>query len=155
MIGVTAGGTQVLGNWPEGVALYSPSNTIGPGNVISQNLLGIGIYGPTPHRRQILVVDNLIGTDAPATAGFGNATEGVLIDNSSGNTIQGNADGSQVISSKQIGVEIIGGPGHGQPASSNFIGSDKTGSHDLGNKDQGILIQGAPTIRSAARLRPP
>ena len=46
MIGVTAGGSQVLGNWAEGVAVYSPSNTIGPGNVISQNLLGIGIYSP-------------------------------------------------------------------------------------------------------------
>ena len=46
MIGVTAAGSQVLGNWAEGVAVYSPSNTIGPGNVISQNLLGIGIYSP-------------------------------------------------------------------------------------------------------------
>ena len=48
MIGVTADGSQVLGNWSDGVAVYSPSNTIGPGNVISQNLLGIGIYGPAP-----------------------------------------------------------------------------------------------------------
>ena len=49
MIGVTAAGSQVLGNWAEGVAVYSPSNTIGPGNVISQNLLGIGIYSPVAY----------------------------------------------------------------------------------------------------------
>ena len=40
LIGVTVGGGQVLGNWSDGVSLYSPSNTIGPGNVISQNLRG-------------------------------------------------------------------------------------------------------------------
>ena len=82
MIGVTAAGSQVLGNWSEGVAVYSPSNTIGPGNVISQNLLGIGIYGPgasTPGTASdILVVDNLIGTDSTGQQGFGNALEGVL-----------------------------------------------------------------------------
>ncbi|MBV8310949.1 MAG: hypothetical protein JO344_11220, partial [Planctomycetaceae bacterium] len=112
MIGVTADGSQVLGNWAEGVAVYSPSNTIGPGNVISQNLLGIGIYGPdgsTPGTASdILVVDNLIGTDGTGEQGFGNATEGVLIDNSSDNTIQGNASGSQVISGSQVGVELNG-----------------------------------------------
>ena len=53
MIGLTSDGTQVLGNAQEGVALYSPNNTIGPGNVISANLLGIGIYGPgAAHSRQ-------------------------------------------------------------------------------------------------------
>ena len=46
IIGLTADGGQILGNAEEGVAVYSPSNTIGPGNVISENLLGIGIYGP-------------------------------------------------------------------------------------------------------------
>ena len=53
MIGLTADGGQILGNAGEGVALYAPSNTIGPGNVISENLIGIGIYGPnaTPATR--------------------------------------------------------------------------------------------------------
>ena len=68
MIGVTADGSQILGNWSDGVSLYSPSNTIGPGNVISQNLRGISIYGPgtapLADGTNILVVDNLIGTDA-------------------------------------------------------------------------------------------
>ena len=112
MIGVTSDGAQVLGNWSDGVALYSPSNTIGPGNVISQNLRGIGIYGPaasTPgNASDILVVDNLIGTDSTGLQGFGNAYEGIRIDNSADNTIQGNAAGSQVISGNQVGVALIG-----------------------------------------------
>ena len=147
MIGVTAAGTQVLGNWSDGVALYSPSNTIGPGNVISQNLRGIGIYGPaasTPGTASdILVVDNLIGTDSTGQQGFGNAFEGVRIDNSSGNTIQGNASGSQVISGNQVGVELIGAQSTGNLLEGNFIGSDKTGFEDLGNKNEGVLIEGA------------
>ena len=97
MIGVTAAGSQVLGNASDGVSVYSPNNTIGPGNVISQNLRGIGIYGlgasPPGVATGILVVDNLIGTDALGTQGFGNAYEGVRIDNSAANTVQGNAIG--------------------------------------------------------------
>ena len=149
MIGVTADGSQVLGNWSDGVAVYSPSNTIGPGNVISQNLLGIGIYGPaastsTPGTASdILVVDNLIGTDGTGEQGFGNALEGVLIDNSADNTIQGNASGSQVISGNQVGVELIGAQSTGNLLEGNFIGSDKTGFEDLGNKNEGVLIEGA------------
>ena len=52
--------------------------------------------------------DNLIGTDITGKKGFGNAKEGIRIDNSSANTIQGNATGSQVISGNQVGVAIVG-----------------------------------------------
>src|SRR5208337_3807120 len=71
-------------------------------------------------------------------------TEGVLIDNSSNNTIQGNASGSQVISGNDVGVEILGGSATGNLLLGNLIGSDKTGMVDLGNKNQGILISNAP-----------
>ncbi len=149
MIGVTAGGSQVLGNWAEGVAVYAPSNTIGPGNVISQNLLGIGIYTPLPldyppgTPSDTLVVDNLIGTDSTGQQGLGNAKEGVRIDNSADNTIQGNASGSQVISGNQVGVALIGAQATGNLVEGDFIGSDNTGFKDLGNKNQGVLISGA------------
>src|SRR5208337_2070803 len=147
MIGVTSDGAQVLGNWSDGVALYSPSNTIGPGNVISQNLRGIGIYGPaasTPgNASEILVVDNLIGTDSTGLRGFGNAFEGIRIDNSADNTIQGNAAGSQVIWGNQVGVALIGIQAAGNLLDGNLIGSDNTGKNDLGNKNEGVLIEGA------------
>ena len=89
------------------------------------------------------MVDNLIGTDSTGLQGFGNANEGVLIDNSSDNTIQGNASGSQVISGNQVGVELNGAQSTGNLLQGNFIGSDKTGFEDLGNKNQGVLIEGA------------
>ncbi len=147
MIGVTAAGAQVLGNWSDGVSVYSPSNTIGPGNVISQNNRGIGIYGPlaaTPGTAtNILVDDNLIGTDATGQQGFGNAYEGIRVDNSAGNTIQGNAGGSQTISGNQVGVALVGTGSSGNLLQGNFIGSDNTGTRDLGNKNEGILVAGA------------
>ncbi|WP_165232189.1 Calx-beta domain-containing protein [Aquisphaera insulae] len=156
-------GRQVLGNMYEGVALYSPSNTIGPGNVISQNFLGIGIYGPGaygdraydpetgldeaygPGATNILVKDNLIGTDAQGVYfGFGNARQGILIVDSSANTISGNAAGSQVISGNKWGVEIRGNLSTKNLLTGNFIGSDITGEADLGNKAEGVLITDAP-----------
>ena len=49
------------------------------------------------------------------TQGFGNAYEGVRIDNSASNTIQGNAGGSQVISGNQVGVAIVGTQATAEP----------------------------------------
>ena len=74
--------------------------------MISANLRGVGIYGPTGTLN--LVKDNFIGTDAAGVLDFGNAIEGILISNSPANTIQGNATGSQVISGNQVGVAIVG-----------------------------------------------
>jgi hypothetical protein len=140
-IGLTSDGTQVLGNIQEGVALYSPKNTVGPGNVISGNLLGVAIYGPGASG--ILVSDNLIGTDGSGGEfGFGNVHEGIRIDNSPANTIQGNAAGSQVISGNDVGIAIDGPASTGNLLLGNLIGTDITGGHDLNNKDVGILISG-------------
>ncbi|MGB2608339.1 MAG: Calx-beta domain-containing protein, partial [Isosphaeraceae bacterium] len=115
--------------------------------MISQNLRGIGIYGPaasTPgNASEILVVDNLIGTDSTGLRGFGNAFEGIRIDNSADNTIQGNAAGSQVIWGNQVGVALIGIQAAGNLLDGNLIGSDNTGKNDLGNKNEGVLIEGA------------
>ena len=61
------------------MAVYSPQNTIGPGNVISGNLRGVHISGRTP--AQVVVHDNLIGTDLTGAIDLGNATEGVRIEN--------------------------------------------------------------------------
>ncbi|MGO9600207.1 MAG: Calx-beta domain-containing protein [Isosphaeraceae bacterium] len=147
LIGTTSSGEQILGNSSDGVSIYSPSNTVGPGNVISGNLRGIGIYGPgasTPGAAtDIMVFNNLIGTDQTGKQGFGNAYEGIRIDGSSANTIQGDAAGSQVISGNQVGVGIYGSQATQNLVIGNLIGSDVTGLLDLGNKNQGVLISGA------------
>jgi len=139
MIGLTADGTQVLGNADEGIALFSARNTVGPGNVISQNRLGVGIYGPGASYS--LLVDNFIGTDVSGKHyGFGNAFEGVRIENSPANTVQGNAAGSQVISGNGVGIAILGAGSLGNLVAGNFVGTDELGLADLSNKDAGISI---------------
>ncbi len=140
IIGLISSGAAVLGNGENGVAVYTPNNTIGPANVISANLVGVLLSGATAS--DILVQNNLIGTDITGEADLGNALQGVLIQNASNNTIQGDAQGGQVISGNQIGVEILGSTSTGNLITGSLIGLDRAGSADRGNSNEGILIEG-------------
>ena len=53
------------------MADYSPGTLIGPGNVISANLIGVFISGA--QATGVIVRDNLIGTDSTGNADLGNA----------------------------------------------------------------------------------
>ncbi len=141
IIGLTATGSAVLGNDGAGVADYSPGTLIGTGNVISDNLIGILISGATA--TGVIVQDNLIGTDSTGTADLGNAQYGIQIDNASGNTIEGDGQGAQVISGNLVGVEIVGPTSTQNLIAGNLIGTNKAGTADLGNSNEGILIDGA------------
>ena len=50
LIGLTADGKAVKGNYADGVVVFSPQTTIGPGNVISGNLRGVHISGSGRYR---------------------------------------------------------------------------------------------------------
>jgi hypothetical protein len=139
MIGVTSDGSEALGNSDDGVVVSSSQTQIGPGNVISANQVGVQITGSTI--TGISVIGNLIGTDATGELDLGNAFDGVLIQGAGGVTIQGNADGSQVISGNTVGVEITGPTTSGSLILGNFIGTDKSGTIPLPNAQQGVLIE--------------
>jgi len=156
LIGVTSDGSAAKGNAQDGVTIESlvplqadePSNltsqtVIGPGNVISGNLRGVSISGPGPGAKGVVVRDNLIGTDITGTLDLGNAQEGVLIDNASGNTVTGNANGSQVISGNLRGVYITGNSSTRNLVTGNLIGSDKSGLNPLPNAQEGVRIESA------------
>ena len=100
---------------------------IGPGNIISGNLRGVRISGPGPGAVGVVVRDNLIGTDITGTLDFGNAIEGVRIEDATDAVIQGNASGSQVISGNLVGVAIAGSSSTRNLVVGNLIGSDKSG----------------------------
>jgi len=153
LIGVTSDGSAAKGNAEDGVTIDSfvpiqagePSSltsqtVIGPGNLISGNLRGVRISGPGPGAKGVVVRDNLIGTDRTGTLDLGNAHEGVLIDNATSAVVEGNSNGSQVISGNLVGVAIVGSSASGNLVQGNFIGTDSSGLNPLPNAQEGVSI---------------
>jgi uncharacterized repeat protein (TIGR01451 family) len=155
-IGTDVSGTADLGNSGIGVAASSSTNNTiggtagGARNVISgNNSHGITIGGSTGD----LVQGNFIGTDANGTTALGNSGDGVNVQTAanSPNTIGGTAAGARnVISGNNgSGIQLGGSSLTGHLVQGNFIGTDASGTADLGNSlygvstgDAGITIGG-------------
>ena len=136
---------QAVGNQLGGTAA-------GAGNVIAaadtdgvyirglNDLSGLATCGATQNR----VEGNLIGTDVTGTrttdatgASFGNAGFGVLDDGGNGDVIGGATKAAlNVISGSGADGVLLGGPG--LTVEGNLIGTDITGTQDLGNVGSGI-----------------
>lgn len=152
-IGTDATGTVARGNTEYGVYIDNGSsgNTIGgsvPGarNVLSGDLAGVVITdsGTTGN----VVAGNNIGTNAPGTAALGNTYEGVFIGNgSTGNTIGGTLLGARnVISGNNLdGVRLYGQGTSSNVVEGDYIGTDGSGLHGLGNLNEGVSIFGGAT----------
>ena len=150
-IGTDATGSSELGNASSGVRIEdAPSNTVGgaqpgQGNVISGNdKRGVFITGTQASGN--VVRGNLIGTDRTGSAALGNKFSGVGIQNAPNNTIGGRqADAANVVSANNLsGIFVFGSESSGNIIQGNFIGTDVTGSIDLGNARVGVGIQVAP-----------
>ncbi len=146
LIGTDITGTQKLGNSDSGVWLTgdSSSNTIGGTvsgtlNVISSNGdEGVKIDSGSS---QNVVVGDFIGTDITGKLKLGNVASGVLISDSSNNTVGGAATGvvSVISSNGGDGVHITNSATQNL-VEGNLIGTDVTGKSKLGNADAGLLI---------------
>ncbi|MBB3208333.1 parallel beta-helix repeat protein [Rhodopirellula rubra] len=143
-IGTALDGASDLGNSLSGVLLSnSPNNNI-DGNVISGNdefgvyLLGVDSTGNT-------VQGNHIGTDATGLNPVGNAGSGVVISNASQNLIGGTTPESRNVISGNLrsGVYLIRDGATANRVEGNYIGTNATGTKDLGNRLSGVVIQGA------------
>src|SRR5208337_4048712 len=120
-------------------------------NLISGNLgNGIFIQGTAG----VAIQDNFIGTDTFglfSNSSLSNASNGVLVDASSGITIGGTTNGSgNVISGNlKAGIRIQGTPGDpttgGNLIQGNKIGTTSSGNSDVGNGTDGIEIIGSPS----------
>lgn len=93
------------------------------------------------------IAGNFIGTDPGGTLDRGNGLEGVMISSRLNNTIGGTTPESRnIISGNQReGVRIDNGFGentgtYGNLVQGNYIGTDRTGTADLGNSGAGVLI---------------
>jgi CSLREA domain-containing protein len=152
-IGLDAAGTVALGNRGVGVEIANaPRNVIGgmtasSGNVISgntQNGIGIDFVEATGNT----ITSNFIGTDVTGLRDLGNAEDGINIDSASNNTIEGTESGAgNLISGNDAhGVNIVGtvfDSSSGTTIQGNFVGTDASGTADLGNRFAGIRISEA------------
>ncbi len=147
LIGTDATGTVALGNGEHGIIIQGNANLVGgeapgEGNLISGNGAGgIVIEGGAVANS---IFGNLIGTDITGAAALGNGGRGVDIFNASDNAVgTWGPGGRNVISANQGGVRIAG-DAHGNAVRGNYIGTDVSGTLDLGNAAGGVLIaQGA------------
>jgi CSLREA domain-containing protein len=153
-IGTNAAGTQAVpnGNNPSdpndttrsGIWLNNRNVQIGgpnpgDGNLISGNF-NRGIYLAVSANN--IIQGNLIGTDISGTTALGNF-DGVYIGSSNFNTVGGMTAGARNVISgnRDDGVEIsIGG---NNTVQGNFIGTDASGTADLGNGELGVAMSRA------------
>ena len=148
LIGTDITGTRPLGNSGDGIEMFnSGDNTIGgtasgAGNVISNNE-GIGILAVSQSFGDNLIQGNRIGTDITGTVAMGNKDDGILLIDEFSNTIGGTtASAANVISANggdAIAFDDVYASGN--LVEGNFIGTDVTGTQDLGNGGHGVYAQ--------------
>jgi hypothetical protein len=156
-IGTDASGTQNLGNASDGVSIGDgQNNTVGGATAAERNVIsgnggdGVLITGGSEDNR---VMGNYVGTGKTGATPLGNSGTGVNVFQASGNTLGGTTAGARNVISANgaYGVVIEGfGPGdggvvEGNKVMGNYVGTDASGTKDLGNAYHGVYISGAPS----------
>jgi titin len=149
-IGTAATGSSAISN-EDGVIIKegAQENTLGGAGLAERNVCSgnrhkcVGIFGVNTKKNR--VEGNLIGTGVNGSAALGNGANGVQIgEGASENTIGGSGSARQVIAASFLdGIVITGGGTDGNQVVGNFIGTDESGGHALGNGG-GILIGPRP-----------
>ncbi|HET9529659.1 MAG TPA: right-handed parallel beta-helix repeat-containing protein, partial [Blastocatellia bacterium] len=143
LIGTDVTGTKPLGNSAGGVSLFGGvfnrvgGTTDGSRNVISANG-GIGLECFLAG--EVMIQGNHIGTDVSGRRPLGNAGDGVVVSESS-SLIGGPTPSSRNIISANGGSGMRTGMGEEtNRIEGNFIGTDVTGTRDLGNAGDGVVM---------------
>jgi hypothetical protein len=144
-IGLNVNGTTAAGNSQNGMDLNNNTGpvTIGGALVVERNIVssnaqrGINISNCTP----VVIQNNYVGTDSTGMLNRGNVQQGINASTVASLTIGGSSYNLRnlVCSSGQMGVVI--GTCPGTIFKGNFIGVAKDGKTNLGNGQDGLLIQ--------------
>ena len=152
LIGTDITGTNDLGNGGGGIGLAQTNGlTLIRDNVISGNE-GIGISGGATAGGSLHIESNLIGTNEEGTAKIGNARDGISIGGNLAESVIGGESDAQrnVISGNGgTGVVSIGQFSPGLQILNNYVGTDTTGTADLGNVVDGIRISSVDVVVGA------
>lgn len=146
-IGTDATGSAAAGNWSNGIDVGGGATSTsiggaasGAGNVISGNRQsGIRVSGADT--TGVAIGANLVGLNAAGTAALGNGEYGVQL--SATGTVLGGLTAAErnVISGNGIGGVYVSG-GSGNVIRGNYIGTDATGGSAIGNRGDGVWIDG-------------
>jgi uncharacterized protein DUF11/Calx-beta domain-containing protein/WD40 repeat protein len=130
---------SIMGNSSSGVALEAGNNHTIINNVISRNRIGISDgFGSSGTN---FIFGNLIGTDASETIVLGNLEYGISGAGYSHLVIGGRASGEgNVISGNGTGISLKLFGKIPSVIQGNFIGTDRTGTLDLGNTWDGVSL---------------
>ena len=150
-VGTDASGGNSIKN-AIGIEILSASeNTVGgpisgQGNLISGNGQGLVIGAPDFSATGNKVQGNLIGTDVTGSARLPNTDSGVSISYTPGNLIGGPnpGEGNVISGNGDFGVAIVYERAVGNIVQGNLIGTDITGTLELGNGASGVEILEAP-----------
>ena len=113
---------------------------------------GVGVYIYGANTSGNVVLNNYIGTNVDGNAALPNSAVGVLISQSSGNTVQGNVISGNGV----VGLEIAGGTASGNVVQSNKIGTNAGGTAAIpnGSRRSRATVSSSstrPTTRSVVR----
>ncbi len=142
-VGLAVDGVTAAPNTIDGVDVQGTPGVDIAFNFISENAdQGIHLMGGATATS---IRGNFIGTDSTGFLSRGNGQAGILLDGTSGAVIGGTAGAAtrNVISGNgQAGVFIFGPTGSGNVVEGNYIGTNKAGTGGLGNRVDGVLLQG-------------
>jgi titin len=150
-LGTDASGTVARGNGQYGLTVFnSPGNRIGgtgsgEGNLLSGNTnSGIFISGSAATDNR--VEGNRIGVSLDGRSALANDTNGIVINQASGNWIGGtnSAAGNLISGNGQAGVYLLGADAYGNRILHNTIGVAVGGTNALANRKDGIIVDGSP-----------
>jgi hypothetical protein len=167
LIGTDVTGAAAIANGTWGVAVvrgakFNRIGTDGDGvgddaerNVVSGNTLA-GVLIADSGTEQNVVAGNYIGTTADGSAALGNGWEGVRLQNGASQNVIGfnPTDADPVDDRNIISANGLGGVGiynlgtDLNLVAGNFIGTDATGTGNLGNAGCGVIIQGGPRFNT-------
>lgn len=121
-----------------GLEISNSDGSVIRGLVINGFTTGIAIHGDSVGNR---IEGNFIGTDVTGTLDRGNRTNGVIISGGASENVVGGStpDKRNVISGNgDIGIVLIDSDAN--LIKGDYVGTDRTGTKDLGNDDLGVFI---------------
>ncbi len=143
-IGTNAAGNEGIGNFRGLVMANSPDNSV-INNLVSGNYDGIVVSGSLA--TNTIIRGNYVGTDVTGTAAISNLWYGInFVNDPVGALIGGTTEQDRNLVSANGGDGIrLTGTGH--EVYGNYVGTDITGTQNLGNENNGVYVSGASEVR--------